>query len=132
MKIEKHFVTFYSPGTFVAETTEKEIDNWDIEQATAMAENITERYGARPYAFQFSTRSRSETDLDSHVSSTSGMYYLPHCKVETIDDVRQRADPNERILLSNMECNNWPKIVSATEGWKWTQPLEDGDVVLAK
>jgi len=27
-QIQKHFVTFYSPGTFVAETTEKPIKSW--------------------------------------------------------------------------------------------------------
>ena len=29
-QMQKHFVTFLSPGTFVAETSEKEIDSWDV------------------------------------------------------------------------------------------------------
>ena len=44
-KVEKHFVTYYSPGTFVAETTEEPIDSWDVEVAKKRAKNIKERYG---------------------------------------------------------------------------------------
>ena len=33
MSIQKHFITFVSPGTFVHEETEKEIDSWDVEKA---------------------------------------------------------------------------------------------------
>lgn len=32
-KVQKSFVMFYSPGTFVSETSEKAIDFWDVEKA---------------------------------------------------------------------------------------------------
>ena len=128
--MQKHYVTFLSPGIFVAEDTTKEVPSWDIEAAKAMASSINERYGAKPYAFYFTTRSREEEDFEPKCTETSPTYYLPHCKVETIDDVRKRADPNERILLRNMEINDWSRIVTTTEGWKWTQPLHDSDIVL--
>ena len=124
-----HFVEFYSPGTFLAETTVRPVESWDVEAAQEMAGAIVERYGARPYAFRFLTRERGPDDLDSHVSDRSGLYYLGG-QVRTIEEVRATADPSERILLSNMECNGWDRVVSTTEGWKWTQPLTDGDVVL--
>ena len=127
--IEKHFVTFYSPGTFVAEETTKPIERWDTAQAQDMAAEITERYGATPYGFRFSTRSRGDSDLDSSESSRSCMYYI-NCKVETLEEIEARNDPQERILCENMRCNNWPAIVTATKGWKWSQPLCEGDVVL--
>lgn len=128
-RIEKHFVTFYSPGTFVAETTEKPIDSWDIETAKKMAAKITERYDATPYAFKFTTRSREDKDLDSHVTKTSPMYYL-NCKVVTLAEIKKRNAPKDSILISNMEGNGWDKVVQSTKGWQWTQPLEEGDVVL--
>ena len=128
-RIEKHFVTFYSPGTFVAETTEKPIDSWDIETAKKMAAKITERHGAHPYGFRFSTRSRKDDELDSKVTKTSGRYYL-NCKVVTLAEIKNRKDPKDSILISNMECNKWDKVVQSIKVWQWTQPLEKGDVVL--
>jgi hypothetical protein len=127
--MNKHFVTFFSPGTFVAETTEKPVDSWDVGVAKKMAEKITERYGATPYAFQFTTRSRKADELDSKVSKKSPLYYI-NCKVETLKEIEKRADPKESILVANMKCNGWKKVVVTTKGWRWTQPLEKTDVVL--
>lgn len=127
--VKAHFVEFYSPGTFVAETTVKPIDAWDVGTAVAMAAGIVERYGARPYAFRFLTRERGPHDLDSHVSERSGTYYLAGT-VRTIEDVERDADPSERILLSNMRNNDWTRIVEGHSPWKWTQPLHENDVVL--
>jgi len=127
--VEAHFVTFYSPGTFVAEETTKPIYAWDVERAKEMARDITERYNATPYGFQFSTRSRGEADLDSHVTARSPLYYLGG-KVETLAEVKARADPKEKILVSNMEGNGWKKVITNTNSWRWTQPLQPTDVVL--
>jgi hypothetical protein len=127
-----HFVTFYSPGTFMAEDTTKPIDSWDVSKAMEMAKSITERHGAIPYGFVFTTRKRRDTDLDSKVTKRSGTYYLPHCKVETIADLKAKADSEDSILISNMECNGWDRVVTTTKGWRWTQPLREGDVVLDK
>jgi len=129
--MQKHFVTFYSPGTFVAETSIKEIESWDVQAAQRMADSISERYGAKPYGFRFSTRSRGPDDLDSSTTATSPMYYLPHCKVETLAEVEARNDPKERILLSNMRGNGYDRIIVTTEGWKCAQPLLANDVVLS-
>jgi hypothetical protein len=127
--MEKHFVTFYSPGTFFSETSEKPIDNWDVEAAVLMASDIKERHGAKPYGFRFTTRSRGETDLDSKVSATSGMYYLGG-RVETLAEVEARNDPKESILRSNMRANGIERIIVNDNSWRFTGALEDGDVVL--
>ena len=130
--VEKHFVTFYSPGTFFHETTRKEIDSWDVEKAKKMAAKITERYNATPFGFQFSTRGRGPDDLDSRELRSSGMYYL-NGRIRTLDQVKTRANPKEATLICNMESNGWDKIVEkkpTAPGWMWTQPFNDGDTVL--
>jgi hypothetical protein len=129
--MEAHFVTFFSPGTFVAETSTKPILSWDLDLAVAMSSDIKERHGARPYGFRFTTRGRGPDDLDSKVIATGPMHYLGG-KVETLDEVRARGRSDERILLSNMEGNGWDRIWTSTEGYRWTQPLNVDDVVIVQ
>jgi hypothetical protein len=130
VEMQQHFVTFYSPGTFVAEQTTKPIETWNAEEAVAMAAQIKERYNATPYGFRFSTRGREATDLDSREVAHSPMHYIGG-KVETIEEVFARNDPKENILRSNMDINGYKRIWTSTEGWRWTQPLQEDDVVLA-
>lgn len=127
--MEKHFVTFYSPGTFISETTVKEIDSWDVDKAVKMADDITERHAATPYGFRFSTRTRKDDELDSKESVTSKMYYLGGT-VETLSEVEARNDPKEAILRTNMRVNGWGKIITNTNSWRTTQPFLEGDVLL--
>lgn len=129
MSAHAHFVTFYAPGTFVAESTTREIDSWDVEKAMEMARGMKMRYNAAPYGFRFTTRARRDDELDSRQIDQSPFYFLGG-KVETIDEVRRRNDPKERILLSNMECNGYDRIIINTNSFKWTQPLEKDDIVL--
>lgn len=129
MEIKQHFVTFYSPGTFVHETNEEPIAFWDVDLAVEMAKRIVQRYNARPYGFRFSTRGRDSQDLDSKEIASSGMYYLGG-KIQTIEEIEARNDPSERILRDNMRSNGWNRCLVNTNSWKWTSPLEDGDVVL--
>lgn len=124
-----HFVTFYSPGSFVAEESTKPVESWDVPAAIKMARTIKERHGAVPYGFQFTTRERPDDALDSREAARSDFYWLGD-KVETLAEVEARADPKEDILRSNMRCNGWDKIVTNNNSWKWVQPLRKGDVVL--
>jgi hypothetical protein len=94
-----------------------------------MADEIQERYAATPYGFRFTTRTRGDEDLDSKESARSPMYYLGG-KVETLEEVKARNNPRDEILVQNMEGNGWSRIVVNTNSWRWTQPLEDGAVVL--
>lgn len=127
--IQRHFVTFFSPGTLVAETSSKPIDSWDVEKAVAMSRDVTERHGARPYGFRFTTRARRDEELDSRIVATSAMHFIGG-KVETRQEVEARNDPSEDILRSNMRSNGYDRIWRSTEGWKWTQPLEADDIVV--
>jgi hypothetical protein len=127
--ITKHFVEFYSPGTFVHEVSAKDIDSWDVEKACEMAKSIKERHGATPFGFRFITRTRSDEDLDSKVSDKSHMYYLGGT-VLTLQDVIDRNDPKDSILISNMRGNGYARIIENTNSWRTVQPLNAEDVVL--
>ena len=129
--VQKHFVTFNSPGTLVAEQTTKEIDDWSVEKAIEMSKEIKERYGTVPYGFYFTTRSRGKDDLDSKVSATSNMYYLGG-RILTLEQIKERHDPNDRTLISNMECIKQDRVIVNTNSWEWTQPLKENDVVLGE
>lgn len=127
--VQQHFAVFYSPGTFVAETTEKPVSRWDVAEAVALADSITERYGATPYGFRFITRGRAADELDSRQIAASPMHYLD-CKVETLEEIEARDLPDESILRSNMRCNGYDRVAVTTKGWKWTQPLQPDDIVI--
>lgn len=129
--MEQHFVTFLSPGTFVAEQSTKPVPSWDVDLAVAMSADIQERHSARPYGFYFTTRGREDHELDSKVIAKSPMHYIGG-KVETLEEVEARNAPDEKILRSNMRCNGFGRIWTTTEGWRWTQPLNDDDVVIAE
>ncbi len=127
--MKKHFVEFLSPGTFVSESTTKSISSWDIEKAQELAHDINERHGARPYGFRFSTRERGEDDLDSKETSRSGIYYLGGV-IRTIEQVRAENNPDERILLSNMEGNGIDRVIENNNSWRHTSAFREDDVLL--
>ena len=127
--MKKHFVTFQSPGTFVHEETTRPIESWDVQLAQQMARDVTERYGATPFCFFFTTRHRGNDELDSKEIRRSGRYFLGGT-VETYEQVKARATENDSILLSNMECNNIKRIVTNDNSWRAVQPLEEDDIVL--
>lgn len=127
--MKKHFVTFYSPGTFFPEKTTKPIDEWDIIKAAKMAKTITERHSAKPFGFRFSTRERKDDEFDSKVTKTSNMYYLGG-KIMTLSEIKLQRDPKNNILISNMENNGWDRVIENNNSWRVTRPLEKGDIVL--
>jgi len=133
---EKHYVTFFSPGTFVAEDTSRSISKWDAREAMRMANDISERHGAKPYGFRFETRKEAQPVKDDDGEAmevkpktvkASGMYYIKG-KVETLTEIEAR-DGESSILASNMRGNGWSKVVTTTNGyrWRWTQPFKKGD-----
>jgi len=126
--MEKHFVTFLSPGTFVSEQSTREIDSWDVEKAMEMANEIVERYNARPYAFYFTTKTRTDEDFDSKRTATSCTYHLGG-EILTIEDVEKEGGKDNSIMLSNMR-GGIPKVVRNRNSWEHHAPFKDGDVLL--
>jgi hypothetical protein len=129
MAMKQHFVTFCSPGTFVPETTELPIKSWDVKAAMKMAHGIVERYAATPYGFYFTTRGRSDKELDSRTTEKSGFYWLGGV-IETLEELEKRNDPKDKILLSNMRINGIKKIVTNDNSWRFRGELHDDATVL--
>lgn len=128
--MEKHFVKFFCPGAIVAEEEILPIDDWDVDKAKEMSKDILQRWNSKPYAFQFITKSRTDDELDSHVSAKSGVYYI-NGKVQTLEELRAENNPKNAILISNMENNGWDKVVTTFSPWRFTQPFyEDKDSVV--
>lgn len=126
--IEKHFVTFVSPGTFVSETTDRKIDSWDVDEAVKIARTITERHSAKPHSFYFTTR-QNDGDLDSKEVARGCNYFLGGT-VLTLEEIKARNNPDDRILISNMEGNGIARVVENCNSWKATLPLKEKDVIL--
>ena len=129
-QVKKNFVVFYSPGTFVSEQSEVEIEKWDVQKAKEIAKDIKERHGATPYGFKFIVRSRTEKDLDSRQSKSSGMFFLGG-KILTLKQVISRKDSKDEILISNMKSNGIKKIIENRNSYLSTLPFNKGDKVIA-
>ena len=129
MSMEKHFVTFLSPGTLVHEERTLPIESWSVIEASEMAHNIVERYSATPFGFQFSTRSRADNELDSKITATSSIFYLGG-DVATLEEIEARNAPDEAILRDNMRSNDIKRVIVNRNSWKSTHILRDDDVVL--
>lgn len=136
--MRKHFVTFLSPGTFVAEQTTEEIASWDIEKAVVFASSITERHGAKPYGFYFTTCLVAEPisdgeggklDVAPKQVAKSGTHFLGGTLL-TIDTIAERDRKDEKILLSNMRCNDWPIVVQNANSYLVTQPFREEDMIV--
>ena len=127
MEITQHFVTFLSPGSFVREEKTMPIAAWDTDTAQDLAADVVERHGARPFCFYFTTRGRSQDDLDSSILKKSSRYFI-NCHVQTLEEVQ--ADPASRILAANMESANWTRVATTRSGFIWTDRMLQGDAVL--
>lgn len=127
--VQEHFVIFVSPGTLYPETTLKAIDAWDVDLALKMADGIEERHGATPYCFYFITRGRDKTGLDSKEIARSVFYFLGG-RILTLEDIKARKDPEDRILILNIENNKIDRVIENCNSYKVTLPLGKDDIVL--
>jgi hypothetical protein len=126
--MKRHFVTFYSPGTFVSEVTEVEVPEWDIDFAREYARHyVKERHGATPYGFNFKTMVLEEGDWLPRTVATSGMYFLGG-KILSLDDIPDIRE-NE-VLRWNMRTNGWDYVIENTNSWKIVLPYEKNDTLL--
>lgn len=111
-------VTFYSPGSFVAEEKSYETSLTDeleiVKEAVEKSKGIVQRYNAIPYGFR--------------IEGIKGMFFLPHCKKVAYDEIPDTTE--NRILRSNMKSNEWDFVIQQTTGWQFTQPFDKDDKMI--
>ena len=127
--IEKHFAVFNSPGIIMSEQTTVEVDYWNIDNAIERARGIVERHGARPYGFFFKTKQLKDGEWEPSEVDRSAFYFLGGT-VLTLEQVKARNNPRDRILISNMESNGYAAVVENTNSYTATYPLGEKDIVL--
>jgi len=115
----KHYVTFYYPGSFVNEEETKLI--------SSRRDEVEIPRGSFGYRFF----DRTETELNGEMlkgkpKNHSGMYYLG--RKMSLAEVKKEL-PKERILISNMEGNNYKYVVKTIRGN--FQPFEKRDKVIS-
>lgn len=113
----KTYVEFFFPGSFMSETSTTEVS--DRSTPTHVP----------PNAFAYRFHEIEEVTLDGeklkgNAKNYSGMHYFG--QAFTLSQVKEQF-PTQKILISNMECNGWKKIVRTKIGN--FQPLNDNDVV---
>ena len=110
------YVTFLSPGSIVADQWTRDVESLDP---------YTVDWPDRAYAFTMHTR---EDVVDGAArykgvpARVGPVYYHPDSKVETLEEVRINPNAGD-ILVSNMECNRWGRVVWSRWG-NWPQPFE--------
>jgi hypothetical protein len=140
MTRRKHYVRFQSPGTFVHEESRREIDEWDVKAALDLSAQILERHNSRPFAFIFETYLESDPiddgeggklNVQPKFINKSGRHFIGGNLI-SIDAIRKRKAEDERILLSNMEGNQWAFVVENCNSWKMTQVFDKDDLIVEK
>jgi len=113
----KYFVEYLQPGILMAETYNKEIPAREIQYAP---ENCP--------GFRFYDREVVELDgeeLQGKPKNYSNYFYRG--TELTLEKVKETMS-DHRILIENMECNHYDRVVQIKNGQIW--PLHDGDIVL--
>jgi hypothetical protein len=147
---KRHYVEFRSPGTLYAEESSRPIEAWDTAKACELAKGITERHGAKPFAFKFITMLEADPiddgeggtlQVQSRRVAESGTYFIGGT-ILSIDDVIRRNEPSVRrggtkptsgddgILIENMRRNDWPYAIEIVNVYRSTWPFLESDLVV--
>ena len=113
-------VTFYTPGSFMPNESTKEVPGLDTEQIAAMAPKNA--YSFIVQEFIEKTTTVDGEDLKKTEAAGQAHRYYIGGKLYTVDELKAEfTDDSKSTLISNMEGNDWPKVILCRTG-NW-QPL---------
>lgn len=115
----KHYVEFFFPGSFVSESDVRQVQSRDSEP---------DYIPPSCYGYRFFSRTEVQHDGETLIGKNTN--YSPMTffgETYTLAEVEALNDDSLRILLSNMRCNGYARVVKTRRG-NW-QPLNEGDEV---
>lgn len=124
-KTKETYLEFMYPGVITAEYSQKKVEGREPKKLEwpdgAYAAQYFDIYTIEDEGHVYKTRREN----------LSPLYYKPDAKVMTVEDV-EREMPNEKILISNMKCNKWDKVVFSRFGdrYSWPQVFSKDCVIL--
>lgn len=113
------YVRFLYRGIFVSETDDVAINHKDPMQVVCPK---------NAYGFRFFEKAECIIDgekLTGEAKNFSPTYYVAG-DVLTLEYIKQNM-PNEKILISNMECNKWDKVINVFGSFF---PFKDNDILI--
>lgn len=102
--MKKHYVQFFYPGALVSEIEEREVKSRDPKILKGVPKNC--------YAFRFFDREETTKNGEKLIGEDknfSHTYYI-NGDVYTLSQVKKHF-PSANVLISNMEINNWKKVI---------------------
>ena len=120
-KTLKKWVTFSHPGSFMSETTSRNVNSFDPHAI---------EWPPSAYAFAFYQREDVIDGSETYVGKAEQVgptYYHPNTEKYDIEGVK-RFFPEATILISNMECNGYEYVVKCRAG-NW-QPYNSNECVI--
>jgi hypothetical protein len=121
--------TFYEPGSLFAEEWSQEVSTRDPYEIAKLAPKRAFCFVLRDYVDKKTVVDGDTFEKTEPLGESTGRYYLGG-SVYTIDEMKAKfgSDRDRRILISNMENNNWLKVIQCPSG-NW-QPFTEKDELL--
>lgn len=137
MKTKKYYlVTYYSPGSFVSETSSARFKNFNLASFVKRAKSISERHGSKPYGFTVEEKEEPvsmpvvegfKVEVEPNTLSSSGTYYITGNLI-FYDDIKNNKE--KAILASNLYNNSLGIGIENCNSWKFTGDFERNDFIV--
>lgn len=127
-----YLVTYYSPGTFFAETSAYKFDNFFLRHFVKKAESITERYNAKPYGFcvekyeEIVGLPNGFECKPKLLEKAEGTFFI-NGKVVFSRDLDKEKDG---IFISNLERNSQGVGITSTNSYRFNSYFSESDFIV--